>query len=392
MKEAKRRKGYYPYKTIRPDESHDDLPSVSKIVKGPMNEGLAQWIATNAGTGVLWALRGLITKNPMEESLGREGWLKWACEQSGETVVKYLQKLERGNPLESQLNSSTCIEWAKDKAIKAYYAELNRTADFGTNVHKAIEQNLKKEDIIGTYSENELTACNTFLDAYSDIGFEPSSVEASVYSEKHGVRWAGRIDLALNFDAKQAKMMDVYMAKNSERVQPGLVITDFKTGSIYPQDQKAKLAGYIKAYEETYGGEVSGGLLFNIPRESPDELICYYYSKETMDEAFEKGFLTYYNNWLWHSAPKWFLKQEEEHRLAANGTTAIMEKFNDLQEKMNQSHIECSPKADDSTEEFLSRSETKMEKVNEGFELLKEILEPNNIITRQRLVRGLDVR
>lgn len=272
MTEIKRRNGYYFYKGMQ-------LPSVSTILKSAGNsEGLIHWACRQGGLGVIWGL----------------------------SQVKDHQKLKE------KLQSPSCVEWAIEQAKKGLASEGDRVKDFGTRVHYGIESRLNHKDIdIMGWSEDEKTALKTFEEFYSAVGFDPISVETSVYSPQYG--YAGRLDLVAEVNEQQADAIRPYLTRSSDDIKPGLLMSDFKTGSMYYKSQAVQLSAYKQAYLETYKRQCTGGLIINIAREEPDRVKCHYFSAGTLENAFTQGLLPARQAWLYFDAPQWFFKQEQQH-------------------------------------------------------------------------------
>lgn len=271
MTEPKRRNGYYFYKGRQ-------LPSVSTVMKSAGNsEGLIYWANKLGGLAVIWALA----------------------------------KLQNAEALKERLGSSNCLEWAIQQARNGLESEGNRVKDFGSRVHGGIEARLKRLDMtLEGWGEEEKTALETFEGFYSEVGFDPISIEAPIFSELYG--YAGRLDLVAEVAAEQAELIRPGLTRGSDDIEPGLLICDFKTGSLYPRTHAVQLAAYSQGYEETYGRKCTGGLVINIARENPTEVKCHYFSGQELGRAFDQGFIPAYRTWLYFDAPKWFLKQENE--------------------------------------------------------------------------------
>jgi len=279
MTEPKRRNGYYFYKVMQ-------LPAVSTILKSAGNS---------------------------------EGLIHWACKQGGLGVIWGLTKLKDHTSLSERLKSPACIEWAIEQAKAGLAAEGDRVKDFGSRVHAGIEARLERTDIdISGWTPEEKIALETFEKFYAEVGFDPISVETSVFSSKYG--FAGRLDLVAEVSEDQAEKIRPYLTRSSDDIEAGLLITDFKTGNMYPKSQSVQLAAYRQAYNETYQRNCSGGLIIQIAREEPDQIKCHYFSSESLDEAFSCGLMPARQAWLFFDAPKWFLKQvTETQKLKAVG-------------------------------------------------------------------------
>ena len=271
--ETKRRNGYYQWREWQ-------LPAVSTPLKSAgNNEGLMTWAAQSGGLGVIWGLSGI-------KSVGA---------------------------LAEKLKSSACIEWAKEQAVEGLEAERERPANFGTNLHSGIESFLKGFDFdISGWTPEMIIGLETFKAFYKEVGFDPVLVESQIFYTKElekGFGFSGRLDLVAGLDVAQVEKLKPYLMKSSETPEAGLMISDFKTGKLYIPKQEAQLSAYMMGYEETYDRKVTGGLLINIPRETPDKIKCYYSTRKTLDHAFEAGIRTAYATWLYFDAPKWFKKQ-----------------------------------------------------------------------------------
>lgn len=271
MASNSRKNGYYFYKDRW-------LPSVSTILKSAgSSEGLIKWGAKQGGLGVIWGL----------------------------------SKIKDAQALSEKLGSPSCIEWAAESALAGLEAEGNRVKDFGSRVHHGIECRLKHTDIdLFDWNDEEKTALESFDNFYANVGFYPISIETTVYSGEYG--FAGRLDLVAEINESQAEKLRPYLMKSSPDIQSGLLISDFKTGSLYVQSQSVQLAAYAEAYKETYDRQCTGGLLINIERENPERVRCYYIPKCDLKDAFSFGFLPAYHTWMWFDAPKWWKHQEED--------------------------------------------------------------------------------
>jgi hypothetical protein len=270
MAEIKRRNGYY---LVRERQ----LPSVSTILKSAgSSEGLVQWGAKQGGLGVIW---GLARINNIEE-------------------------------LKERLGSPSCVEWASGAALANLSNEGDRVKGFGSNVHAGIEAHLKQITFEAELTEEEKTAIATFENFYAEIGFDPLSIETEVYNLEYG--YAGRLDLAAEITEEQAQKLQTYLTKSSEPVQPGLIICDFKTGSMYPRSQVVQLAAYAFAYSKTYHRPCDGGLIINIKRDEPDKIKCHYFTRRELIDAYLDCFLPALKVWRFLDAPRWYRKAEEE--------------------------------------------------------------------------------
>lgn len=271
MTEVKRRNGYYFYKGMQ-------LPSVSTILKSAGNS---------------------------------EGLIHWACRQGGLGVIWGLSKIKDPSSLGQRLQSPACIEWAIEQAKAGLASEGDRVKDFGSRVHGGIEAHLNMNDLdTSAWTTEEKTALETFRNFYAEVGFDPISVEVSVFSPQFG--YAGRLDLVAEVTEEQAEKIRPYLTRSSDDIEPGLLITDFKTGNMYPKSQSVQLAAYRQAYAETNNRKCTGGLIIQIAREEPDQIKCHYFNAESLDEAFQCGLMPARQAWLFFDAPKWFLKQVTE--------------------------------------------------------------------------------
>ena len=267
-KETTRRNGYYQYKDRQ-------FPSVSTILKSAGNPGgLINWAAQQGGMGVIWGLAGI--KNSQE--------------------------------LEERLKSPAAIEWAKEQAMIGMCAERDRTASFGKLVHFGIEAELKHDVVdFSGWNDDMKKALDTFIKWETDTNVDVVAVEAEVFSPIH--EFAGRLDAVLKIDEEVIAKLKPYLTKGSAVPVPGFVISDFKTGSMYPKSQSVQLAAYRQAYLETYSRECNGGMIINIKRDAPEKISCHYFSEVELAEAFEKGFLPAYQVWNFLDSPLWWNKQ-----------------------------------------------------------------------------------
>jgi len=241
-----------------------------------------------------------------------DGLIYWGARQGGYGVIWGLSKINDYKKLKEKLSSTSCIEWASEQAVKALAVERDRVTSFGSNVHKVIECKLKQIDYsIESFTQDEKIALKSFDDFYAEINFDPISIEASVYSFKHS--FAGTLDLVAEVNADQAAALSSYLKRSSDPVEPGLLICDFKTGSFYERSMGVQLAAYAQAYEETYKRKCTGGLVINIQRKNPEEVKCFFYSREYLDKAFSDGFVPAVQIWRYFDSPKWYQKHLKEN-------------------------------------------------------------------------------
>lgn len=270
--EPRRRNGFYCYKERQ-------VPSVSTILRSAGSPG---------------------------------GLIDWACKQGGLGVIWGLSKIKDIGALQEKLGSPSCIEWAIEQAKMGLESEGDRVKGFGTEVHAGMEATLKKINLdMSEWSDDMKIALETFLKFYDDIGFDPSSVECTIYSNKYG--FAGRADLVMEINEEQVVKLKPYLTRNSDTVKPGRVMTDLKTGKMYPKSQIVQLAAYRQAYNETYGHLCTGGLIINIERNKPSEIKCHYVDGLELDQVFEEAFIPALNVWKYFDAPAWFHKQEKNN-------------------------------------------------------------------------------
>ena len=271
MPEIKRRNGYY---------LNDDIhyPSVSTVMKSAGSPaGLIDWAAVQGGHGVLWALAKI-----------------------GDT-----------EKLKEKLSLSSCVEWASDVAKQGLEASSERVTSFGSRVHYLIEDYLRQRDTyVKDVTEEENKALITFKTFWEEVQPHSEAIEEEVISHTH--RYAGRADAVIKIDDSQANVINTYLKRTSEKVQPGLIMTDYKTGRLYPKSLKVQLSAYAKAYEEGNKKEINGGLVIGIDRDDRSKLKCVFFSKEVLASAFEQGFLTAYQAWHYWDAPLWWKKQWED--------------------------------------------------------------------------------
>jgi hypothetical protein len=217
------------------------------------------------------------------------------------------------------LDLMNVMQLAKEHAECALNAESSRTADFGTRVHDGIECYLKGWSINQQdWGAGEITALDSFKELCAKVGFVSKDVEKTVISRKH--IFAGRLDWVTELP-KNADAIKSYLKRNSDipPMNGGLIICDFKTGAMNVPTQTAQIGAYAQAYKEETGIELVGGMIINIPRETPDKIKCHYVGIAELKRAFNLGFKTAYRTWFWFQAPKWFKQQKIQKRRRKNG-------------------------------------------------------------------------
>lgn len=267
QKEApKRRNGYYLYENKR------YLPSVSTIMGSVGSSG---------------------------------GLINWSAKEGGKGVIHGLLQCAGADGLADRLSTPACLKWAEEAAIRGLQAEQTRVQGFGSRVHLAIENYLNGSALdLVNFDEAERVAYETFVKFYEDVGFAPTSVEGIVYNEDIG--YAGQVDLVATFTKHQVGKLRTYLTDYSADIQPGVIVVDFKTGTLYPKKHGVQLAAYRDAYTKTTTNRCDAGLVIGIHRDRPDKIECIYYSGTYLDEIAEKVVPQARAIWEYYDAPKWF--------------------------------------------------------------------------------------
>jgi hypothetical protein len=250
-----RRNGYYEGK-------HGYYPSVTTITKSAGNaSGLIHWAAKQGGYGAF-----VLKPQTVEEA--------------GEAGMAYLS------------------------------TESRRVQEFGSRVHEGIEKYLGRIDLDDTnWSEVEKMALQTFIQFYNGIKFKTVHIEKYICSDEF--EFGGRVDLVSEINEEQCNLITPFLDRSSTPPVAGSIIVDYKTGSMYPRSQIVQLAAYRVGLKENTGRDCNGALLINIKREEPSKVVCHYFGKEELENAFIKGFMPAYDCWKFFDSPQWWQKQKE---------------------------------------------------------------------------------
>lgn len=241
----------------------------------------------------------------LSKSGGAGGLVEWAAKQGGLGVIWALRRIQNYSELQTRLESTSCINWALESAIQGLQAEQKRVMGYGTDAHAGFEAIINGKDYVSDINEVNL-ALNTFKQFWLNSGIKPLFIEEHVVSELN--QYAGRLDLCVEISEQVANSLNAYTSRNSEGVQAGNVICDFKTGSIYFEKQLTQLAAYAYALEEKTGVKCNGAMLINIERDNPEKIKLYYKQREELEKAFE-CFIHMKKVWEYTEAPKWYNKQ-----------------------------------------------------------------------------------
>lgn len=242
------------------------------------------------------------------------GLTRWAAKQGGHGVIWGLSKVQDAEALKARLGSPACLEWATEQAVMGLESEGNRVKDFGSRVHSGIECRLTSQELnTQDWSDSEKQALETAWEFYAKTKFNVLGVENILYSEEN--RYAGRCDLIAEINADSIKNITPFLTRTSDNIEDeGVIIADFKTGTLFVPTLKEQLAAYAAAYEAEKGVKVVGGLIIGVERDNPTKVKCIFFNRETLVEAFHMGFLKVRDVFEWRDAPRWYLKQWENDK------------------------------------------------------------------------------
>ncbi|MGD9600066.1 MAG: hypothetical protein AB7P94_17260 [Steroidobacteraceae bacterium] len=278
------RKGYYLHK------GQLYVPRFSSVASSVgSSDGLIQWGAGEGGKAVMLQLHRHIVK------------LHDMIVASDPHSIEFSKKLIE----------PSSINWACETGKSGYKSELTRVCDWGSNVHKAIENWLKKIDSDLTLSENENVALNTFIEFWDDVQFDVLFSEMSLTTlEPFPV--GGTLDFGVEIKEAHLKKLLPYIASRQAPIVEGVYIMDLKTGSYYRDKCILQMACYKKLYEANYKRKVNGALIVNIHRDSAEEIKLYSYGKDELEEVGDTKLPACYNAWETCIAPKWYKEELNE--------------------------------------------------------------------------------
>ena len=241
----------------------------------------------------------------LSKSGGAGGLVEWAAKQGGLGVIWALRRIQNYSELQTRLESPACMNWAIESAIQGLQAEQKRVMGYGTDAHSGFEAIICGKDYVSEIPEVNIALC-TFRQFWDNCGLKSLYIEEHVVSEAHC--YAGRLDLFVELNDQSIHYLNPYCSRNSEVLQAGNVICDFKTGSIYFEKQLTQLAAYAFALEEQTGVKCNGAMLINIERDNPEKIKLYYKQRQELEKAFD-AFLHMKKVWEYTEAPKWYQKQ-----------------------------------------------------------------------------------
>jgi hypothetical protein len=178
-------------------------------------------------------------------ALSKPQLIQWAANMAVEFIQEETRKIiRRGDNWMDELGDN----WERilKEAKTAHRSTKEKAGNFGSNVHKAIENWIKNPDYKSELNEAEAKAFNNFVEWAKENKVKFLESEKRLYSEKNW--YAGTMDLVVEIDGKQW-------------------VGDIKTSSnIYPE-HFAQCAGYHLALNEM--GEyqdISGYIIVNVKK------------------------------------------------------------------------------------------------------------------------------
>lgn len=220
-----------------------------------------------------------------------EGLLRWGCRHASTAVWAAMQG---GVPLTVE----ACVE----VGTGAMLSERMRTADWGTDVHTACEYYLARRPFDMLLTESQRVAYNTFTEWFGSSRATALAVELVGYAPTY----AGRVDAII--DIPDVTMLTPHLTKKSWTPTPGRYVCDIKTGSLHLDTHWLQVGAYTALDSVQALGPIAGGLVLNIARDAPDEIVIHAWSADELADG-----ATHFNNLvaLWERfAPKWYRTQE----------------------------------------------------------------------------------
>lgn len=207
--------------------------------------------------------------------LGKPALVPWAAKVEREAVVEAAANLYVDAPLEPKMSRPTYVATLLDRVgkLKAYQKQSAKALEIGSQAHKLVEWNIRKElgQVPGPEPEigpDALTAFAAYEEWRKSVALVPIWSEQVVYHPEE--RYAGTMDLFA-------------MANLRGKARRGIV--DFKTSkAIYPE-ALIQVAAYAKAVEAMGHGSVDVGWIVRLPKAQNDpgfEVVTI----EGLDELF----------------------------------------------------------------------------------------------------------
>lgn len=188
--------------------------------------------------------------------------VQWSANQTVEYIKKESTSIRQGHETSYLVRPDTL-----DSAKFAWKSTRDTAGDFGTNVHKAIEEWIKEDKNFPILTETEQKAFDNFRDWSNTNKVTFVESEKRLYSKKHW--YAGTLDLLMEVDGK-------------------LYIGDIKTSAgIYPE-HFFQMAGYDIALNEMSDKyrDIEGYIVVNLKKDGKITWKKSYDRKGNI-EAFE---------------------------------------------------------------------------------------------------------
>lgn len=240
------------------------------------------------------------------------GLLQWAAKMGARRVVQVLGRVRDLDKLQNKLQDASAIDWADGEGSYGLKNATKWVRDYGTAVHGAIEEYLKKGKVTKAskypdWDERHDAALDTFKSFYEEVGLIADEMEKEVFNTEVG--YAGRLDILFRSNGLDLDKLQPYVTGNiQELAKDTYILGDIKTGRFYYKEHLLQLCAYTHAVEEYLDKAVSGAMVINIDRDDPTQLNVYWFNRQELDEAYE---VVKYAQavWKYFKAPKWWKEQ-----------------------------------------------------------------------------------
>lgn len=247
----------------------------------------------------------------VKDVLAKNGLLSWAATQGAIRTHLFYSKLVSNQEdlpkLIDMVRSHDALERVKTLGVLGYEEGGNYARFFGSCFHKAIELHLKNEPIPKEtieWDEALMKAVATATDFVDTVDLKPIVMEKYVVDKDE--RYSGRLDLIGTIDKGKWDGLFGYMSRNSETLEEGNWIVDYKTGSLYTKDNQLQLAAYRGAWNKANpDNPIRGGLMLNVDKNKPDKIKLVYYSENTLEKVYNDAWLPLLKVWRFHAPQKW---------------------------------------------------------------------------------------
>lgn len=242
--------------------------------------------------------------------IGKPALLQWMAKTEREMVMEVsadLYETVAGTPKMSKTAWLTTLQDRIGKA-KAGDKEKAKAAEIGTQAHKLIEWNLRKQMGVepGPEPKVEDKALWSFM-AWEDwakmVSLKPIHIEQVVYSESYG--YAGTMDLyaevhlagLVAWFAKRNLPVPAILQELAAKKKTALAVSDWKTGKAVYSESYLQNAAYRHALREMGHGDPELGLIVRLPKIETDpefEVVVAPAESECLPV-----FLHFLPGWVW---------------------------------------------------------------------------------------------